>query len=120
MASAQVQQPSPATTAPVQTTAHPSIEKPHHVQTVLHFLQELEDGSHLAPNYIGDIKAYLDRPMDVVPVTVHDVSGHELDYALDSHGFQFYYHVSDEKFFLDDDRIKREYYAETEQLLKDA
>lgn len=120
MASAQVQQPSPATTAPVQTTAHPSIEKLHHVQTVLHFLQELEDGSHLAPNYIGDIKAYLDRPMDVVPVTVHDVSGHELDYALDSHGFQFYYHVSDEKFFLDDDRIKREYYAETEQLLKDA
>lgn len=41
-------------------------------------------------------------------------------YTLDSHGFQIYTHESKEKDFLDDDKIKAEYYPETEQLLKDA
>lgn len=119
MASAQVQQAAPAISAPVPAAVPHSPEKPHHVHTTLNFLREMEDGSHLAPNYIGDLKSYYERPIEAVPVTVRDVSGHELDYALDTHGFQFHYHVSNEKTFLDEDRIKRDYYAETEQLLKD-
>jgi len=52
--------------------------------------------------------------------TVHDISGNEDKYTLDSHGFQIYKHASHEKDFLDDEKIKAEYYPETEQLLKDA
>lgn len=53
-------------------------------------------------------------------MTVHDISGEEDRYTLDSHGFQIYPHESVEKDFQDDDKIKTDYYPETEQLLKDA
>jgi len=53
-------------------------------------------------------------------VTVRDVSGRESEYTLDGNGFQFYKHVSTEKEFVDEEKIKEKYYAETEQLLKDA
>ena len=100
--------------APIQIS-----DKPRHVQTTLHFIKEVPDGSHLAPSYVGKPETY-ERPSVEVPVTVHDVSGRELDYTLDSNGFQFYYHESKEKDFVDDEKIKREYYPEVEQLLKDA
>ncbi|KAJ5921007.1 hypothetical protein N7466_009333 [Penicillium verhagenii] len=98
----------------------PSIsEKPHHVQTTLNFLKENEDGSPLAPSYVNQPETYI-REAVVLPATIHDVSGHEQDYSLDGQGFQFYYHKSQETDFLDDEQIKRTYYPETEQLLKDA
>lgn len=53
-------------------------------------------------------------------VVVRDISGDESNYTLDSHGFQIYGHTSQEKAFEDDEKIKAEYYPETEQLLKDA
>jgi hypothetical protein len=53
-------------------------------------------------------------------VTVTDISGNELDYTLDGNGFQIFYHESEEKDFLDDEKIKAVYYPETKQLLKDA
>jgi hypothetical protein len=53
-------------------------------------------------------------------VVVTDISGHEAEYHLDNHGFQIYKHNSTEKAFVDDEKIKAEYYPETEQLLKDA
>ncbi len=53
-------------------------------------------------------------------MTVHDIAGEEDKYGLDSHGFQIYRHVSNEKDFVDEDKIKAEYYPEVEQLLKDA
>ncbi|KAJ0413458.1 amino acid permease-domain-containing protein [Aspergillus carlsbadensis] len=59
-------------------------------------------------------------PIETIPVTIHDISGHELEYTLDGNGFQYYYHESVEKEFVDDEEIKRVYYPETEQLLKDA
>lgn len=51
---------------------------------------------------------------------MRDVRGNEKDYTLDKNGFQFYRHTASEKDFLDDEQIKSGYYAETEQLLKDA
>ena len=60
------------------------------------------------------------RPHVAQQVTVHDISGEEGRYTLDSHGFQIYPHESREKDFVDDSQIKAEYYPETEQLLKDA
>ena len=51
-------------------------------------------------------------------MTIHDVSGEEDQYTLDSHGFQYVKHESKEKDFTDDEKIKAEYYPEMEQLLK--
>ncbi|KAJ5290055.1 Prefoldin subunit 3 [Penicillium atrosanguineum] len=93
-------------------------EKPHHVQTTLTFNKEMEDGSPHPPIWIGKPETN-ERPMITIPAIIHDVSGHELDYTLDSHGFQFHYHESKLKDFLDDEEIRAEYYPEMEQLLKD-
>jgi hypothetical protein len=60
------------------------------------------------------------RPHAPQSVTVHDIAGDEDKYTLDSHGFQFVKHESKEKDFLDDAKIKAEYYPEVEQLLKDS
>jgi len=48
------------------------------------------------------------------------VRDNEDAYTLDGNGFQIYKHESQEKEFVDDEKLKREYYPETEQLLKDA
>jgi hypothetical protein len=53
-------------------------------------------------------------------VTVRDVRGRESEFSLDKNGFEFYRNTAKEKDFLDDEKIKRGYYAEVEQLLKDA
>ena len=53
-------------------------------------------------------------------MVVKDISGEESKYSLDGHGFQTYRHENKEKKFFDDEKIKVEYYPETEQLLKDA
>ena len=60
------------------------------------------------------------RPTEAVSVTVHDISGDEDKYTLDSHGFQVYKYESNEKDFIDDEKIKAEYYPEVEDLLKKA
>lgn len=59
-------------------------------------------------------------PMTKLPVVIHDVSGEVDKYTLDTHGFAFVTHESKEKDFFDDEKIKAEYYPETEQLVKDA
>ncbi|KAJ5990711.1 hypothetical protein N7522_010918 [Penicillium canescens] len=119
MASAAVQLPGRHGTSLAEKPQIPLTEKPHHVQTTLNFLKENEDGSPPEPTYVDRPETY-DRPVTTLPATIHDISGHELDYTLDGHGFQLYYHESQEKDFQDDEKIKREYYPETEQLLKDA
>ncbi|GIK01906.1 hypothetical protein Aspvir_005947 [Aspergillus viridinutans] len=119
MASAAVQLPTIHEPQAQRSSLLPTANSPHHVQTTLNFLKENEDGSPPAPSYVGKPETYY-RPSVTLPVTVHDVSGHELEYTLDKNGFQFYYHESKEKDFVDDENIKREYYPEIEQLLKDA
>ncbi|KAJ5365153.1 hypothetical protein N7517_008039 [Penicillium concentricum] len=119
MASAAVQLPSSQGSLLSEKPGVSVSEKPHHVQTTLNYFKENEDGSPPAPAYVGRPETY-DRPVYPLAATIHDISGHELDYKLDSHGFQLYYHESQEKEFLDDEKIKTAYYAETEQLLKDA
>lgn len=94
-------------------------DKLHHVHTTLNYYKDPGDGSAPEPNYVGRPQTY-NRPAEPLDVTVTDITGSELDYTLDGNGFQIYYHESKEKDFVDDEQIKREYYAETEQLLKDA
>ncbi|RAL08868.1 uncharacterized protein BO97DRAFT_459785 [Aspergillus homomorphus CBS 101889] len=101
-----------------QSQYQPQQEQPHDVHTVLNYIKEVEDGSHLTPNYVGQANTF-DRPSNTVSTTIHDVSGHEAEHTLDSHGFQFHPHISAEKEFLDDEKIKRVYYPEVDQLLKD-
>ncbi|KAK1750128.1 amino acid permease-domain-containing protein [Echria macrotheca] len=104
-------------TRPGQPHAGP--EGKHHVNTVLNYYLEAEDGSPPPPTYVDQPQTYF-RPTKPLNVTVHDVTGDEANYNLDNHGFQIYKHESREKEFVDDEKIKAEYYPETEQLLKDA
>ncbi|KAK4215076.1 hypothetical protein QBC37DRAFT_372380 [Rhypophila decipiens] len=91
----------------------------HNVYTTLNYYQEPKDGSGPSPAYIGRPETF-QRPSVPLDVVVTDISGNTDKYSLDSHGFQIYHHESKEKEFRDDDKIKAEYYPETEQLLKDA
>jgi hypothetical protein len=121
MASPQVQQaPGHSTTFnPIPSGApQPSTQK-YNVQTTLNYYLDLGDGSPPAPTYVGKPETY-ERPAATTDVTVHDIRGEEDQYTLDSHGFQLYRYPSLEKDFLDDEKIKREYYAEVEKLLKEA
>ncbi|EED20647.1 conserved hypothetical protein [Talaromyces stipitatus ATCC 10500] len=91
----------------------------HHVNTTLNYYKPAADGSPPKPSISGKPETY-ERETETLEVTIHDISGSELDYTLDKNGFQLYYHESKQKLFVDEDEIKNEYYPETEQLLKDA
>ncbi len=52
------------------------------------------------------------------PVIVHDARSREGEFSLDKSGFQFVKHVSTEREFTDDERIKNVYYKKVEELLK--
>ncbi|KAI0196700.1 hypothetical protein EV127DRAFT_458683 [Xylaria flabelliformis] len=71
-----------------------------------------------APFHMGRPGTVL-GPMKSLPVIVHDISGEEGKYPIDTYGFQFVKHESKEKDFLDAEKIKAEYYPEIEQLVKD-
>ena len=89
----------------------------HDVETSLNYY--LDDGNPPAPAYVGKPESY-ERPTSAQNVTVHDIRGEEDQYNLDNKGFLIYPHVSKEKTFDDDEKIKAEYYPEVEQLIKDA
>ena len=121
MASVAVQQQSGHATSfeplNAQKEAKQKLTGKHDVQTTLNYYHD--DGNPPAPSYVGRPETY-ERPVDQVNVTVHDIRGDEANVTLDKNGFQVYPHVSKEKDFLDDEKIKAEYYPETAQLLKDA
>lgn len=122
MATAGVISPSPAPTHTphiIQSSTASGSNGPQDVNTVLHYHKPNEDGSPPHPTYVDRPETY-DRPTEVHPVTVRDVRGREKDFTLDGNGFQLHRHTASEKDFLDDEKIKNGYYAETEQLLKDA
>jgi hypothetical protein len=121
MATAAVVVPSSAPTHTPQTTQSTTATSKtgsQDVNTVLHYHKPNEDGSPPHPTYVDHPETY-DRPTEVHPVTVRDVRGRETEYTLDSNGFQIHRQITNEKEFLDDEKIKIGYYAETEQLLKD-
>jgi hypothetical protein len=57
---------------------------------------------------------------DTHPGLIHDIRGFEDEFTLDKNGFQIYKHKSVEKDFLDENKIKTQYYKEVEDLLKAA
>jgi hypothetical protein len=78
----------------------------------------LTSSTHPA-QYVGKPETY-ERPVNPTNVTVTDIRGDVDKYTLDGQGFQIYNFASAEKDFLDDEKIKAEYYPETERLLKEA
>lgn len=122
MATAAVISPSSTPTHTPQTLQSATASKPtgpQDVQTVLNYYKPNEDGSPPHPTYVERPETY-DRPFETHHATVRDVRGSDKEYTLDKNGFEFYRHTAQEKDFQDDDKIKDGYYAETEQLLKDA
>ncbi|KAJ4352487.1 uncharacterized protein N0V89_007835 [Didymosphaeria variabile] len=122
MATATIQHPqsTPSFAPQVLNNITPSSSnKPQDVDTVLHYLKPNADGSPPAPTYVDKPETYHREP-ETHAVTVRDVRGAEEKFTLDNKGFMFYKHVSQEKDFLDDEKIRAEYYPETEALLKDA
>lgn len=92
--------------------------QPRDVFTTINYYNDAGDGSKPQAYIVGQARSYY-RPPQPHPVTVHDIRGKEENFTLDTHGFQLFRHESKENEFLDLERIKKEYYAETEQLLKD-
>ncbi|ETS85157.1 hypothetical protein PFICI_03182 [Pestalotiopsis fici W106-1] len=118
MATADVQLPVVAATM-FANVSEASAISPHDVDTILHYFKPNEDNSPPAPTYVGRPETY-ERPTEEHRVRITDISGQEAQFTLDKNGFQIYKHVSQEKEFVDDDKVKDKYYKETEQLLKDA
>ncbi|KAF4628249.1 hypothetical protein G7Y89_g9906 [Cudoniella acicularis] len=119
MATAAVQHaPGNAVDQVVEPLAQGTKPAKHNVATELNYYQDPGDGTLPAPFYVGQPNTS-QRPHTAQNVIIHDISGDEDKYTLDSHGFQFVKHESKEKDFLDDEKIKAEYYPEVEQLLKD-
>ena len=119
MASTAVQQISGHSTSFEPVSSLQADSTKHHVNTHLNYYKDPGDGSEPAPNYVGKPETY-ERPTQPLQVTVQDIRGEVEKYTLDGNGFQLYAHKSDERDFVDDEKIKAEYYPETEQLLKDA
>jgi len=96
-----------------------TVQRPRDVQTHLNYFK---------PNGPEPPYQYLMPPPPGVPIhnlaedtreiVVHDVRGTENDYTLDTHGFQWIKHTSNEAEFSDEQVITTEYYQEVEQLLK--
>ncbi|KAK4106121.1 hypothetical protein N658DRAFT_490728 [Parathielavia hyrcaniae] len=111
----------PAVFTPRDVEPSVVLSSKHSVRAVMNYYKDPEDGSPPVPFYID--RPYAEqihaRPTAEVEVEVTDITGSEDKYTLDSHGFQLVGHESSEKRFLDEEKIKTQYYAETEQLIKD-
>ncbi|CAK7203345.1 hypothetical protein SEUCBS139899_006078 [Sporothrix eucalyptigena] len=96
----------------------PGPGQPHHVQTTLNYYKPNADGSPPHTTYYDRPETYF-REVESHTVTVHDVTGEEDKYTLDGNGFQYVHRPAEETEFTDEDHIRKVYYPETEQLLKD-
>ena len=94
----------------------PAKTEGRNVSAELHYYKD--EGHPPPPSIVGRPETYF-RPAETRTATIHDVRGREEDYTLDGNGFQYAKHASIEKDFVDDDKVKRDYYPEVEQLLKD-
>jgi len=94
-------------------------EQKHHVETTLNYWDDPGDGSPPTPIFIGKGHITNERPHLAHPFVVHDVRCDESQYSLDTAGFQYYRHRSQEKAFTNEDAIVSTYYDECKQLLRD-
>lgn len=90
---------------------------PVFVSTHLNYYLELADGGTdtIRPGTAGDKL----RKHTAQPVQIHDIRGREDDFDLDTSGFQLVRHVSAEKTFDDDAKVKADVYEEVTGLLRE-
>lgn len=89
----------------------------HNVHTTMNFFKPNEDGSPPSPAYMARPETF-ERPPETHNVLIQDVTGKESNFSLEKEGFQFVPHVSAEKDFADQERVKDVYYKEIDALLK--
>ncbi|TDZ13889.1 hypothetical protein Cob_v013073 [Colletotrichum orbiculare MAFF 240422] len=89
---------------------------PRHVKTTINYYKDPGDGTEHAPSIAGMRSTFTQPSIDVETV-ITDITTDEDTYTLESHGFQLFCHTSQEKDFVDDQRIRQIYYPEVEQLL---
>ncbi|KIJ17764.1 hypothetical protein PAXINDRAFT_130125 [Paxillus involutus ATCC 200175] len=92
---------------------------PRDVSTTLNYYTPTDDQPPY--NYVDEPPVGVPRSnvgQDTRPVIIHDARGKEDALGLDISGFQFVQSPSDEKDFVDEERIKTVYYAEVEEILK--
>jgi hypothetical protein len=56
--------------------------------------------------------------VEAIDTVIYDIRGKEDTVSLDTSGFQFVRHMSQEKEFVDEEAIRTRYYDEVEELLK--
>ncbi|OBR03160.1 Catalyzes late reaction in the cephamycin biosynthetic pathway [Colletotrichum higginsianum IMI 349063] len=89
---------------------------PRHVRTTINYYRDPGDGTEHAPSIAGK-RSTFNQPSIDLNTTITDITGSEHKYTLDSHGFQLCSHVSQEKTFDSEERIKQVYYTEVQQLV---
>lgn len=97
----------------------PKPQEVHNVVADFHYYKDPGDGSRPPPTYVNKPESYRRVP-ETLSLTVHDIRGTEDQYSLDKTGFQIYHHQSVETDFRDEEQIKKNYYPEVENLLKEA
>jgi len=96
-----------------------TVLSPHDVPTTLNYYAAI--GDETPYQYVYEPPEGVQKNnigTDPQPVVVHDARGRESEFSIDTSGFQFVKHVSAEKEFLDEERIKTVYYQEVENILK--
>ncbi|KAF2259224.1 hypothetical protein CC78DRAFT_81312 [Lojkania enalia] len=90
------------------------------VKTILNYYRNPGDGSPPTPVYVGGNTVTNERPTAPTPVIVHDITGMESTYLLDTHGFQLIKHQSENPNFDDEEWLKTKYYRECAEVYKKA
>ncbi|KAH9037178.1 hypothetical protein EDB84DRAFT_1656057 [Lactarius hengduanensis] len=95
---------------------------PHDVHTSLNYFASTLNGSPhttspIARHQMGFYRAISQRRRSTT--VVHDVRGEEDTVSLETTGFEFVRHVSEEKKFVDEEAIRTGYYREVEELVKE-
>ena len=92
---------------------------PHDVNTTLNYLKLVGDEAPFNYMYIlPEGQSTTNIQSDLRPAVIHDIRGQEDTVSLDTTGFGFIKHVSEEKEFVNEEVITTRYYKEVEKLLK--
>lgn len=92
------------------------LASPRDVETTINYYRDPGDGSEHAPSIAGKRSTFTQPSIDFATI-VHDITGDESSFTLDSHGFQLCLHTSQLVDFTSDQHIKDIYYPEIEKLL---
>ena len=92
---------------------------PHDGNTTLNYLKLVGDEAPFNYMYIlPEGQSTTNIQSDLRPAVIHDIRGQEDTVSLDTTGFGFIKHVSEEKKFVNGEVITTRYYKEVEELLK--